>query len=494
MTSDSENSIARTTMRGSVYSVAASAITLSLGFVRTILLLRLLLPEHYGVATLALFFVGVAAQIRGLGIDDALIHRKDSGDEILATYLTMRLVLVVGSLGLLSLGTPLIARFYPEMPLLPAVLYAYIGLALLKGVNTVQVTVLSKALAFRKLAITDVLSSVAMTVVAPYVAWRGWGVWSLVAEQLTGVGVRTVAIWLFYRQWTPRLGWDREIASWFWRFGFQVWMSGNLTYLLDRFDDFWTGTALGKTALGFYSQAYEFARYPRRVVANPILSVFFPAFARLQDDRLRLSRAFFRSTSLMVRFGGWFSLVFILTAPEFIGQVLGEKWLPMTLTFQLMILYTLLDPLALTAGNLLTATGHPNLIVRTRVLQAVVFIPAVIALSARWGIEGVAIAANLMIAAGAILLFAFSLRMVDYSLKSLLLWPMISMAVTMGATLLLQDFWGSLSPWLSLGGKAAWITVLYGSLLWLTEREQLVAGGKMIWGLMRPYLVKTGQS
>src|SRR5690606_28345597 len=107
------------------------------------------------------------------------------------------------------------------------------------------------------------------------------------------------------------------------------------------FDDWWVGTFLGSNPLGFYSRAYEFARYPRRAIANPVLSVFFPAFAQLQDDRERLSRAFFRPTSLMVRAGGLLSLIFVSVAPEFIRIFLGEKWIPMQLAFQLMIVYTL---------------------------------------------------------------------------------------------------------------------------------------------------------
>ena len=86
------------------------------------------------------------------------------------------------------------------------------------------------------------------------------------------------------------------------------------------------------------------------MVGNPILAVFRPTYARLQDDRQRLSRAFFRATSVIIRVGGLFSLIFILTAPEFIPLILGEQWLPMLLTFQLMIIYTFLDPVSLSAS------------------------------------------------------------------------------------------------------------------------------------------------
>ncbi len=471
--------------------MVASGITLTLGFIRAVLLARLLLPEHFGVATLALFFINLAARLRGLGIDNALIHRQEVDERVLSTYFTIRLGLVLGSMSILAAVAPLLGRFYPQMPLLRDVLLAFVGISVLRGLNSVQITILNKNLDFRDLALADVFSSVSMTLVAPLLAWQGWGVWSLVAEQFSGIAARAVLVWGFCRPWRPRLGWDRDIARWFWQFGIKVWMGGNLTFLLDRFDDFWTGTALGKTPLGFYSRAYEFARYPRRVIANPVLSVFFPAFARLQGEPLRLSRAFFRVTSLMVRLGFWFSLVFVLAAPEFIRLLLGERWLPMLTTFQLMVVYTLLDPLALGASNLLMAVGHPDLIVRTRAAQLSLFVPAVILFSRLGGIEGVALAADLMVVAGAVLLFRYANRFVDYSARALWLWPVISLVATAGVVLALAPRWALLPAWQGLLGKAALISGVYWTLLLLTEREQLLTGWQMIWGLLRPRLVRT---
>jgi PST family polysaccharide transporter len=270
-----------------------------------------------------------------------------------------------------------------------------------------------------------------------------------------------------------------------------MWFSGNLGFLLDRFDDWWVGTYLGSSPLGFYSRAYEFAGYPRRVIANPLLSVFFPTFARLQDDRQRLSRAFFRMTSFMVRVGVLFTLVFIFTAPEFIVIFLGDKWMPMLVTFQLMIVYTLLDPLSMAAENLLAATGYPGIIARTRFVQVVAFIPAVALMGLSMGIEGVALAADLMILIGAFLLFHYTKNVVDYSDRALWFWPAVGLVAVAAILLALGSFWNSLPLWGALLGKATAATTLYILLLWSVERRQLLLGWRMIWSLVRP-TVQTG--
>ena len=486
MAADGNADIARRTVSGSAYSVASSAVTIVLGVVRAILLARLLLPEHFSVVGLALFFLNLSGQLRGFGLDNALIQRKEADEEVMATYFTLRQGTVILSLGLLLALVPVIGRFYPDYQLLVPLLYVFIFIDVIKNFNTIQVTVMSKRMAFKLIAITDAASSIAMTIVAPTLAYLGFGVWSLVAERATSHLVRVVATWVLYRPWRPRLGWNRRIAGELWQFGLKLWLGGNISFLLNNFDDFWTATILGKTPFGYYDRAYEFANYPRRVIANPIAPVFFASFAQLQDDRTRLSRAFFRAMSLMVRTGFWFSLLFILVAPEGIELFLEAKWLPMVTTFQLMILYTLFDPLLSTLNSLLIAVGQPGLILRTRLFQLIIFVPTVILLAAVNGIEGVAVATDIMIVVGTIFLFRHVGRFVDYSRFTLWGWPTVALLITAGAALLLTPVWDRMSLWISLLAKTAVISTIYWLVLVLMEREELQRGWEMVWGLVGP--------
>lgn len=469
----------------SLYSVSASLVTLILGFARSVLLARLLLPEHFGVVTLALFYLALAGQLPALGLDRALIHRQDADDTILGTYFTLRVGTLFVSLALLVAVAPVLRHFYPAMPLLGWVLLALAGVEVVKGFSSVQETLLSKDLAFRSLALTDVVASVTMTMVAPLLAWQGWGVWALVAEQASGILARCGMTWLVFRRWWPRPRWERATVRWFWDYGRPAWGATNLAFLSDRFDDFWIGTALGKTALGYYSRAYEFARYPRRVVANPLVSVFFPVFARLQDDRLRLSQAFYRAAHVILRTGFLISGAFALVMPEFIHLVIGDQWQPMLLTFRLMLVYTLLDALLMLCGNLLLAVGCPQGLQRSRLIQALFFIPAVIGGSLLWGINGVALAADGMLALGSWLLYRRVRNIVDFSLFRLGFWPLVASAIAWGAGLWVEWNWQPANLLLLAGVKLALFATLYLGLLGLTERGDYLRALQWVWRMVR---------
>jgi len=479
------------TVRGSIYSIFASMITLSLGFIRMIILLKLLFPDDFGVFTQALFFVALTARLRLPGLDRAFVQRKEVNEQDTRTYFTLKMTLLFSSvLIMVGLTNVVIKPAYSTMPMLGSVLTAILFIDVLKGLNGIQEAILTRNLSFRAIAGADIFSAFTSTIVAPYLAWQGFGVWSLVGEQLGGQIARSVALWgLFSRPWWPRVGWNKDAGKWYWNFSIKLWGDALLSFLIDRFDDYWIGRNLGQKYLGYYSRAYEFANYPRRITANPILSVFYATYSRLQSDRLKLSRAFFRATSLMVRASFWFALVFVLCAPELL-TLLGEKWLPMLGTFQLMIVYTLLDPLSLGASNLLIAVGYPKYSLRTRIIQVVFFLPAVIILGSRYGIEGVALAADLMILIGFIILFWLTHHFVDYSNRRLWLWPIVGLLLTTGVIFYITSLssWQNLHTWGKLIIKSFMITTIYSSILLLFERDQIKSGWQIIWTIINPML------
>jgi O-antigen/teichoic acid export membrane protein len=467
------NSIGQQAVRGSFYSVASSGVTLLLGLVRSILVTRLLLPAEVGIFRQALVILLWVGQISNFGFDAALIHRDRDIEKAYSTHFILNLSLnglvVIASL----LLAPLLSKYYPNMHGLSAVFVTLALLEFVRAFNFTPLVLLTKELQFRKIATIDVISSVSMTIVAPLIAYLGFGYWALVAERVTGVIVRTGILWLYYRPWSPEIRFDKTTARWFFGFGSKIFTSRGLNSLLDQFDDFWIGTVLGKAPLGFYGKAYEFAGYPQRVVGNPILNVIFPTFAKVQHDRLRLSQAFFRAASLIVRAGFLFAGVLTLVIPEFIRIFLGDQWLPMAFTFQLMLIYTLLSPLYSLSNRLTTAIGKPGVRIWIQLIQIIIFIPGVI-LSGQWfGIEGVAVAADIMMLMGVVLFLLQARKYVDISLRILFGWPTIGLIMGIGAVLMLAALWSREPDWISLLGKSCLLTFVYGTIIFIAERKPL---------------------
>ncbi|MCK4727087.1 MAG: oligosaccharide flippase family protein, partial [Anaerolineales bacterium] len=250
-----------------------------------------------------------------------------------------------------------------------------------------------------------------------------------------------------------------------------VLSSSLLGITLDRFDDFWTGSFLGPTALGYYSRAYDMATYPQRILATPLTNVFFPTYAAVQDDKEILSKAFFRSSSFLVRVGFLFSVVLMATAPELTLILFGEKWLPIVPLFRLMLVYIFLDPLYINLSYLMIGVGKPSLLARVRLIQMIIFVVTVILFAYAWGARGVAMAANIMMLVGTTVLLILSRRLVNYSLIRLFKWPTIAAVLSGSAGLGLMMIKPESNLWVNLILISLAITICYGLILYLAERD-----------------------
>jgi len=457
--------------RGSAYNLTANAATMVLGFIRSVLLMRLLDPEYFGVIALSLFFTTLISPFSVFGIDNVLIQKKDPSKVYFSTHFILRMILGILVLLIGILISPLMLRIYEYQKIIVYIFLFLLLLKLLEASYSTHNIVIRRELRFGPLAILNLISSLAMTIIAPIMAYLGAGIWSLVAEQVIGPIIRWIGFWLVLHPWRPSLKFNLDQARSLLRFG-SVYMSSNLLgILLDRFDDFWVGTYLGSRSLGYYSRAYALAQYPERIIATPIVNVFFPTYAAIQNNKTELSKAFFRSSSFLIRTGFLFALVLMITTPEITLILFTATWLPIVPIFRIMVVYILLDPFYVNLSYLLAGVGQPGVLTRTRIIQTAFFIVAVISFSYLWGVKGVAVAANLMMLMGTVILVIKSRQFVCFSLSRMLLWPIVALLLASLAGLIVIYYSDHLSIWSNLFLKSAIVTIVYLLSLYITERE-----------------------
>jgi len=457
--------------RGSAYNLTANAATMVLGFIRSVLLMRLLDPEYFGVIALSLFFTTLISPFSVFGIDNVLIQKKDPRKVSFSTHFILRMILGILVLLIGILISPLMLRIYEYQKFIVYIFLFLLLFKLLEASYSTQNIVMRRELRFGPLALLNLIASLAMTIIAPSMAYLGAGIWSLVAEQVIGPIIRWIGFWLVLHPWRPSLKFNLEQARSLLRFG-SIYMSSNLLgILLDRFDDFWVGTYLGSRSLGYYSRAYALAQYPERIIATPIVNVFFPTYAAIQNNKIELSKAFFRSSSFLIRTGFLFALVLMITAPEITLILFTATWLPIVPIFRIMVVYILLDPFYVNLSYLLAGVGQPGVLTRTRIIQTAFFIVAVMSFSYLWGVKGVAVAANLMMLMGTVILVIKSRQFVCFSLSRMLIWPIVALLLASLAGLIVIYYSDHLSIWSNLFLKSAIVTFVYLLSLYITERE-----------------------
>lgn len=466
-------SLGQRTVSSVAWTATSSLAGLGVLFARSVLLARILPVDVFGVYAGATAIVAITAILPTFGMGAAFLHRSPETldeDRAAAVHFLMKAGFTLAWAVVMILA----ALWFTTGDMRTALVVLTLTRAGVELTQTAQL-ILTRRVMHRRLAMIQLVDTLLTTVAALGLAARGAGLWALLATDVVGMILSIVGLYLWQPVWRIRLAWEPAIARYFLRFGSRNVLAGTVLVALDKVDDLWTQVYLGATALGFYSRAFTFATYPRKILAAPINQVTGGTYAELKHDRLRLSQAFFRANALLVRTGFLLAGLLALIAPEFIRLLLGERWLPMLQAFRLMLLYTMFDPMKLTISDLFLAVGRPDLVLRVRVLQLIIMVAGLFLLGLRLGIAGVALAVDAMLVVGIAVMLWQARAYVQFSLRRLFAAPTVALLAGLGLALVAFSLAGTAAgDWITGTVKAVAFLTGYIATLFLLERTLIV--------------------
>lgn len=401
--------LAHRAVRGALFILAGSYLNMAMGIVYGIIMARLLDPEHFGIFALALFFFSLF-DLRGkLSLDYAFIHRQPTTSELLSTHLMLQIIASVVTLALIALASTLATRFSYPAALAP-VLIILAGGMLIDAFGATARIALEKELAFaRPTAITS-LAFFLSYLAAIFLALNGFTYWALVGQVIVNAAVGAVGYWWMFRQRQRtffHFHFNRTLARWMLRFGAVLGIGALATTLLLQFDNFLVGTFVSATALGFYAQAYKVAQWPTGLITHIVSRAALPTYSKLQNDQLRLAKAFEMTLWLILTLATPLALALFVSAPDFLRLLYGDRWLPSAVLLRALVGYSILRPLLDDTGALFTAIGQPKKITIVLIVQAVTLVAAGLPLTLGYNAFGTAIAVGLAFLVGIALTYLF---------------------------------------------------------------------------------------
>lgn len=298
---------------------------------------RLLGPETWGLVAMATVLVAFAdALVTTGGWSDAIVQRKDLRDGHVATAFWWLLALSGLAMLVCIVAAPAIARFF-DQPTLTDLVVAMSLVLPVKAAAAIPVALLRRELDFKPLALRSVLATGGGGGVGIAAALSGWGVWSLVAQQLAQALIELVVLWSVCR-WRPK-------AAPSWRDLHELnryALPATADRLLLAFDDVVMRSAigflLGPAPLGQYVFVRSLLDLTSRLLLHPLTRVAMPTFARLQRDRQRLQEALASSSRItcLVAVPSFLGLAGV--APTLLLVVFGTTWTPAAPLLQILAL------------------------------------------------------------------------------------------------------------------------------------------------------------
>jgi O-antigen/teichoic acid export membrane protein len=363
-------------------------------------LARLLEPGDFGLKGMAVVITGFAAAFADAGISNAIIHRRDVTTRQLSALYWLSVVIGIALFIVILLVTPLVVAFYDD-PRLAAVV-RWSAVSFLIGPFGHQFAVLlRREMRFKHLSLIAICKTAACNVATIALALGGYGVMSLVWGGLIGASLASAVLLVVAMRykWLPLCAFRLQDIRSFLSFGFFQMGERCVNYLAANVDYIIIGHVLGAGPLGYYTLAYQLVNVPR-VCINPLLtSVAFPSFSRIQDDDVRLRRAYakiirYLSVATFPIMAGLF-----VVAPLLVPMVYGSQWAPAVPVVEILCLLGVLMSLSNPLGSILLAKGRADLGFYMNLFAFSGYAISNV-LGARWGITGVAVSSLAFLSIG----------------------------------------------------------------------------------------------
>ena len=363
------SSLKQKTVNGVMWSSIDRFTTQGIQFVFSILIARLLLPSDYGVVAMLGIFLAVSQTFVDSGFGVALIRKIDRTDTDFSTVFYFNIAVGLFFYAVLWLASPYIAAFY-DIPLLEDVTKVVALTLVFSSFSGVQSAKLTIAIDFKTGAKISVTVTLLSGAVGLWMAYRGYGVWALVVQSVSGSLMRTALLWLFVR-WMPKLVFSWRSFREMFSFGSKLLTSRLLDTVYNNLYTLVIGRCFSSATLGVYSRADGLAQYPSSNITSVLQSVTFPILCSIQNEPERLAdiyKRFLRLSAFVV-----FPLMVGLAAvaDPLIRLLLTDRWEGAIYLLQIVCFSMMWYPIHAINLNLLQVKGRSDFFLKLEVIKKI---------------------------------------------------------------------------------------------------------------------------
>lgn len=336
-------------------------------FVIGVIIARILMPSDYGIVGMLAIFIAIAQTFLDSGFASALIQKKDRTEIDYSTVFYFNIIISLVLYAIFYVSAPLIAAFY-NIPILTDVTRISTLSIIIGGLTIVQQAKLTIDLNFRLQAVGTLSASIISGVCGIFMAYKGFGVWALVFQNLFNAFLRSTIFWIFSK-WHPLWAFSTASFHRLFSFGSKLLCSGLINTIYSNIYTLVIGKAFNSSEVGFFNRANQFAMLPPNTITQMVVTVNFPILSQMQDDNEKLVKTYKKLICASMFILCPILIVMVAVGYPLIDVVLGEKWLPCVPYLQILCLGFLFEPLTHINLNLLYVKGRTDLVLKLELIK-----------------------------------------------------------------------------------------------------------------------------
>lgn len=357
-------------------------------FLNTVVLARILLPEHFGLVAIGLLVLAVSETIAEAGTGAAIVWRKGEILTIAPVALAVGLIGATVTALAAVLLAPQIASYFKTPEVVPIIRVLALA-ALISTPTSVFTAILQSRMEFGRRLVTDTSKALTKGLVGIPLAYFGAGAWSIVYGHLAGITVGLVLSWWF-SGWKVRLGLQPDIVRQIVPYGLQIAAVALLGLAVRRLDVAIIGGTLTTAELGYYTMAFSLIELSIMGLCWSASQAFFPALSGAGRPREETAALFARGFSQLMAVTFPLAFGLAVLAEPIILTVLGGKWSGAIAPMQILAFYALIFSAGFNLGDVYKATGRPGILTAINLVNLVIAVPLLV-FAATGGLTGVAL-------------------------------------------------------------------------------------------------------
>jgi len=381
------------TISGIFWNATNNLSLTGLTFVVTIILVRILSPQDFGIMSILLMVTEFITKFNEFGLGSAIVQEDNLTQEKLSSLFWFNL-----SIGLLICyitysKSYLIAIFFNE-DILKSLCKPISFVFIINSLCLVPKALLKKEMRFKEIFIIDFLSFVFYAIVTIVLALKGFGVKALVFGYISR-NICQNTLFLLFKKWHPYLIFNFNNIRNLLKFGIYLTFASVIGYFGNNLDFLVIGKFIGTSELGYYSVAIRLISLPMKKIGLVINKTFFPAFSKIKNDKIKIKKQYLKLLDLLGIITFPMMAGMFVIAPEFVTIFYGNKWSPTIILIRILVIRGLFQCFATISGTIVMSMGRSDISLKWTLFTMFNILLSMI-IFFKGGLIGIAIAMSLV--------------------------------------------------------------------------------------------------
>lgn len=360
------------TVSGVTWSLLDNLSNQGVVFLIGLVLARILTPHDYGQIGIITIFISIFNSLVESGFSSALIRNPKAKDTDYNTVFWFNVVFSIFLYGVFYLIAPLITHFFEQQESFNDLLRAMGVVIIVNGFSIVQHAILIKHIDFKRQMKISLAASSSGGAVGITMAFCGFGVWSLVAQQITRQVVNSALLWQSSKLWRPRFEFSKRSFIDMFNFGWKMLVTGLLTTIWEEIYQATIGKLFKPEVLGQFTRANQYRHIFSKNITQVVQRVTFPVLSQIQDDLKRLRISYRKIIKMLVYIELPLMLGLFAVAHPLMYVLVGPNWDVAAGYLQIICFSGIFNPLSKLNMNMLTVRGKSGLLLISEIIKKVV--------------------------------------------------------------------------------------------------------------------------